>query len=178
MKRRLRSIGFRRPLLPSISACEDRVVLSDSAETSRSVRGKETSLCFTAPMPRRLWLAPSGPHLSGVREVLRTAGMKRRGPQHVTPSGYATLVATDAEKASIFDGLLRLDERDEAGVLLCTEAIQILTYCKGMTSDRARNLEYLSSLKNIEKVGKRSARRGDRTQAQWCDHLHWKLKGN
>jgi len=46
-----------------------------------------------------------------------------------------------------------------------------------MTSALARNLAHLQAISNIDKVGKRSARRGDQEQAQWCAYLHSKLEG-
>ena len=59
--------------------------------------------------------------------------------------------------ATQFSELLRSGDRTQAGHHVASAAEEILGYCNGMTSALARNTAYLMALKNIEKVGKRSA---------------------
>lgn len=95
----------------------------------------------------------------------------------VSPAGYATLVAEDREQAATFDKLLSAGNRTDAGHHIAEAAEGILGYCKKMSNKVAQNMMYLQALDNIRKVAKRSGKRGDQVQLQWCGYLHQKLKG-
>ena len=95
----------------------------------------------------------------------------------VTPAEYAALVAEDRERAQQFGDFLALGAQIEAVHHVARAAEEILSHCKQMASERARIFTYRLSLKYIERVGKRSVRRGDDAQAQWCAYLYSKLRG-
>jgi len=98
-------------------------------------------------------------------------------PRIVTPAGYATLVAEDRERAQQFAELLANGDRTRAGHYVAEAAEEILGYCQDVASGLAGNVSYLSALSNIEKVGRRSVRKGDDIQARWCAYLELKLRG-
>jgi len=79
--------------------------------------------------------------------------------------------------AATFEAFLSAGDPTSAGHHVATTVVEILDRCQGMATARSQNMAYLVSLENIDKVRKRSTRRGDLLQANWCAHLHEKLLG-
>ena len=97
----------------------------------------------------------------------------------IAPARYARLVAEDYHLAFECAQLSAVGDSTHAFEVVAHAASAILGYCDDMLviTPTGSDSSLHQSLKNVEKVAKRSDQLGDDVQASWCILLHQKLAG-
>lgn len=95
----------------------------------------------------------------------------------IAPARYATLVAEDHHLASEYAQLSAVGDSFHALEVVSHAAADILGHCNEMLviTPTGSNPSLLQSLKNVQRVAKRSDQLGDDVQASWCILLHHRL---